>query len=163
MPHEFTHPARIAEKIATVDLLSDSHVEWGMGRSSPMEQVTFGVRGERSKSQLLAAVRSTAKMWEEEYFSEDSEYLKLPLMMIVPTPFQPPQPPAWMAAASLESVRLAGQNRLGLPCFSIQHLLDDLTEIIAIHRCDQSNVTPIASVRISIIQVYTLAYFFTSL
>ncbi len=42
-PHEFIHPARLAEKVATVDLLSQGRVEWGIGRSTPMEQTAFKV------------------------------------------------------------------------------------------------------------------------
>ena len=43
MPFGFIHPARVAEKVATVDVLSHGRVEWGTGRSTPMEQVAFGV------------------------------------------------------------------------------------------------------------------------
>jgi len=38
MPFGFIHPARVAEKVATVDVLSHGRVEWGTGRSTPMEQ-----------------------------------------------------------------------------------------------------------------------------
>ena len=41
-PHEFIHPVRLAEKVATVDLLSRGRVQWGIiGRSTPMEQAAF--------------------------------------------------------------------------------------------------------------------------
>ena len=43
MPFGFIHPARVAEKVATVDILSHGRVEWGTGRSTPMEQTAFGV------------------------------------------------------------------------------------------------------------------------
>ena len=49
LPFGFIHPARVAEKVATVDLLSGGRVEWGTGRSTPMEQTAFGVDREASR------------------------------------------------------------------------------------------------------------------
>ena len=34
MPPAFNHPARVAERIATLDLVSGGRVEWGTGESS---------------------------------------------------------------------------------------------------------------------------------
>ena len=44
LPFAFTHAARVAEKVATADVLSGGRVEWGTGRSTPMEQ-TASVSG----------------------------------------------------------------------------------------------------------------------
>ena len=41
MPHAFTPPMRVAEKVATADILSGGRVEWGTGRSTPQEQAAF--------------------------------------------------------------------------------------------------------------------------
>ena len=49
MPHAFTPPMRVAEKVATADILSGGRVEWGTGRSTPMEQTAFGVDRDASK------------------------------------------------------------------------------------------------------------------
>ena len=49
LPHAFGPPMRVAEKVATVDILSDGRVEWGTGRSTPMEQTAFGVDREQQQ------------------------------------------------------------------------------------------------------------------
>src|SRR5918996_2032371 len=44
MPPRFNHPARVAERIATLDLVSNGRVEFGTGESaSEMELGGFGV------------------------------------------------------------------------------------------------------------------------
>ena len=68
MPHEFIHPARVAEKVATVDVLSQGRVQWGLGRSTPMEQAAFGVDIPRSKEKMCAAARTVVGMWEQQYY-----------------------------------------------------------------------------------------------
>src|SRR3954464_14548385 len=50
MPHQCCHPARVAEKVATADILSGGRVEWGTGRSTPMEQTAFKVPLEESRA-----------------------------------------------------------------------------------------------------------------
>ena len=51
MPHAFTPPMRVAEKVATADILSNGRVEWGTGRSTPMEQTAFHVPRDESRDQ----------------------------------------------------------------------------------------------------------------
>ena len=80
-PHEFIHPARVAEKVATVDVLSQGRVEWGIGRSTPMEQQAFGVDGPTSKAKMLAAAKTVVGMWAADYYEEHSEYLDFPSRM----------------------------------------------------------------------------------
>ncbi len=158
MPHEFIHPARIAEKIATVDVLSQGRAEWGMGRSTPMEQIAFGVDIPESKKKIQAAARTVVGMWEQEYYEEHSEYLDFPARMVTPKPYQYPHPPCWLAASSEESIRIAGKNGLGLLCFSIMQPLDKLAELIAAYREEQENTVPLTSVRTNKVGVYTLVH-----
>jgi alkanesulfonate monooxygenase SsuD/methylene tetrahydromethanopterin reductase-like flavin-dependent oxidoreductase (luciferase family) len=157
-PHEFLHPARIAEKVATVDLLSRGRVEWGMGRSTPMEQIAFEVDVPNSKKKMLASCRTVIGMWEEEYYEEHSEYLDFPARMVTPKPYQYPHPPVWMAASSEETIRMAGHNALGLLCFSIMQPLDRLQEIIDTYRKAQERAVPLTSVHTNKVGVYTLVH-----
>ena len=71
-PFGFTHPARIAEKVAAVDILSNGRVEWGTGRSTPMEQTAFHVDREKSRDDWREAIEIVCKMWSQERFSWDS-------------------------------------------------------------------------------------------
>jgi len=158
MPHEFLHPARVAEKIATVDVLSKGRVEWGMGRSTPMEQIAFGVDIAESKTKMRAAAKTVVGMWEQEYYEEDSEYLKFPARMVTPKPYQYPHPPCWMAASSEESIRLAGRNGLGLLCFSIMQPLAKLKTLIDAYREEQRNAVPLTSIHTNKVGVYTLVH-----
>ena len=158
MPHEFIHPARIAEKVATVDVLSGGRAEWGMGRSTPMEQVAFKVDASQSKKKMLAACRTVTGMWAEEYYEEHSEYLDFPARMVTPKPYQYPHPPCWMAASSEETIRMAGQNGLGLLCFSIMQSLEKLAKLIDIYRQEQETARPVSGVHTNKVGIYTLVH-----
>ena len=73
LPFGFIHPARVAEKVATVDILSRGRIEWGTGRSTPMEQTAFGVpTDDSSRDQWEEVIKIITGMWPEEYFSYDS-------------------------------------------------------------------------------------------
>lgn len=67
-PFGFTPPQRIAEKVAATDILSGGRVEWGTGRSTPMEQTAFGVDRERSRTDWQEAIEIVCGMWREQYF-----------------------------------------------------------------------------------------------
>ncbi|HJT40379.1 MAG TPA: LLM class flavin-dependent oxidoreductase [Sphingobium sp.] len=158
MPHEFIHPARVAEKVATVDLLSRGRAIWGMGRSTPMEQLAFGVDIASSKEKMKAAARTVVGMWEQEYYEEDSEYLKFPKRMVTPKPYQFPHPPAWMAASTESSATMAGENGCGLLCFSIMQPLEKLKEVINAYHKAQQRAKPLTSIHTNKVGVYTLVH-----
>jgi alkanesulfonate monooxygenase SsuD/methylene tetrahydromethanopterin reductase-like flavin-dependent oxidoreductase (luciferase family) len=158
MPHEFIHPARVAEKVATVDLLSGGRVEWGLGRSTPMEQIAFGVDVPRSKEKMCAAARTVVGMWEQEYYEEHSEFLDFPKRMVTPKPYQYPHPPVWMAASSADSARMAGENGLGLLCFSILQPLSKLKPLVDLYREAQTRANPLTRVHTNKVGIYTLVH-----
>ena len=89
--------------VATVDLLSGGRVEWGIGRSTPMEQTAFGVDRATVLEQSFEATEIITGMWREERFSWDSPTFKFPARVVTPKPFQDPHPPVWLAAERLSS------------------------------------------------------------
>lgn len=160
MPPGFQHPARVAEKVATVDVLSHGRVEWGTGRSTPMEQLAFHVPADdRSRAQWREAVEIVVKMWEQERFSWDSELLQMPERMQTPKPFQDPHPPAWLAAASETSAVSAGRNGLGLLSFALLQPVEMMKKTIDAYRGAQdANAPTLTRVRNDRVGAYTLVH-----
>lgn len=127
MPAGFNHPFKIAERVATLDNLSNGRVDFGMGRSiTTQELLGFGINPDDAKPMLLEAARIVPQMWRNEVFpGHDGHYYQLPERHVVPKPLQKPSPPMWMAAGSPESFEQAGELGVGLLCF----VLTDGTDI----------------------------------
>ena len=158
LPHAFGPPMRVAEKVATVDILSGGRVEWGTGRSTPMEQTAFGVDREHSKDQAREAIEAIVGMWESEYFEFHGKYLDFPRRMVTPKPVQDPHPPAWMAATSDGSAAMAGDMGLGLLSFAIMQPLERMGAQIEQYRAASSQATPITRVHNNRVAAYTLVH-----
>jgi alkanesulfonate monooxygenase SsuD/methylene tetrahydromethanopterin reductase-like flavin-dependent oxidoreductase (luciferase family) len=160
MPPGFQHPARVAEKVATVDVMSHGRVEWGTGRSTPMEQIAFHVpTDDRSRQEWREAVEFVVAAWENERIEWDSELIRMPERLLTPKPFQDPHPPPWLAVATESSARNAGRAGFGLLSFSLLQPVEAMANIISIYRdelkgCD----TPLTRVRNDRVGAYTLVH-----
>jgi alkanesulfonate monooxygenase SsuD/methylene tetrahydromethanopterin reductase-like flavin-dependent oxidoreductase (luciferase family) len=121
LPFNINHPARVAERAATLDLLSGGRVEWGGGRSIAQAELgAFGVDADESRIQWEEALRVIPKMWTRETFEWDSELLKFPSRNVTPKPLQKPHPPMYVAATQPATCEFAGRNGLGALAFGIQ-------------------------------------------
>jgi alkanesulfonate monooxygenase SsuD/methylene tetrahydromethanopterin reductase-like flavin-dependent oxidoreductase (luciferase family) len=158
MPHAFTPPMRVAEKVATADILSNGRVEWGTGRSTPMEQTAFGVDREASREQWQEAIEAVVGMWESEYFEFHGKYLDFPRRMVTPKPVQDPHPPCWMAATSEGSAAVAGGLGLGLLSFSIMQPIEKMAKQIEQYRAAAQNPKPLTRVTTNKVAAYTLVH-----
>src|SRR5262252_2961623 len=92
LPPGFNHPARVAERIATLDLLSGGRVDFGTGESSSqMELGGFGVDREQKRAQWTEALDVVTRMLVEEPFTgHRGRFLSVPPRIVVPKPKQRP-------------------------------------------------------------------------
>ena len=158
MPHGFGPPMRVAEKVATADILSGGRIEWGTGRSTPMEQAAFGVPRDESRDQWREAIEAVVAMWEDEYCEFHGQYLDFPRRMVTPKPVQDPHPPCWMAATSDGSAATAGQLGLGLLSFSILQPVEKMAQHIAEYRRGAAHPDPLTRVVTNKVAAYTLVH-----
>jgi alkanesulfonate monooxygenase SsuD/methylene tetrahydromethanopterin reductase-like flavin-dependent oxidoreductase (luciferase family) len=63
-----------------------------------------------------------------------------------------------MAASTESSATMAGENGLGLLCFSIMQPLERLMQVIAAYRAAQQNAVPLTGVHTNKVGVYTLVH-----
>ena len=120
MPPAYNHPARVAERIATLDLVSNGRVDWGTGESaSHMELGGFRVDPKSKREMWEECTRETAKMMTQSpYAGYDGKYFSMPVRNVVPKPLQTPHPPPWVACSSRDSLRHAAKNGLGALTFA---------------------------------------------
>lgn len=120
LPPAYNNPIRVAERIATLDILSNGRVEFGTGRSgTPAELEGFGISPAETKAMWDEAVRIIPRMWMEDPFCYQGRYFSMPPRSIWPKPVQKPHPPMWVAAATPRTFIEAGERGLGVLCFII--------------------------------------------
>jgi alkanesulfonate monooxygenase SsuD/methylene tetrahydromethanopterin reductase-like flavin-dependent oxidoreductase (luciferase family) len=115
VPLPYHHPVHVAERVATLDVLSGGRLEVGIGRGfSPTEYEAFGVRMEDSRSlvdESLAILRASFAPGPVRFAGR---HFRVDGRAIVPHPVQRPHPPLWTAAVSPETFDWAAQEGLGV-------------------------------------------------
>ena len=152
------HPLRVAENVATVDILSNGRVEFGTGRSgTPYQLDPFGVDLEDSRDMWAEAVSIIPKMWTQEIFSHEGKYYNVPPREVIPKPVQEPHPPMWVACSQLESFKLAGSMGLGTLCFTVGDP-GVLPERVQAYREAVADAEPVGEFVNNQVAAFTIAY-----
>ena len=114
------HPARIAERIATLDHLSEGRVEFGTGRgSSSTEWAGFDIpSAAETKPMWRETLEQIPRMWADEPYEYEGKYFKMPKRDVLPKPYSKPNPPIWVACSSPQTFAEAGELGMGSLCFT---------------------------------------------
>jgi alkanesulfonate monooxygenase SsuD/methylene tetrahydromethanopterin reductase-like flavin-dependent oxidoreductase (luciferase family) len=120
MPPPYNHPARVAERIATLDLVSAGRVEWGTGESASLAELGgFGISVQDKQPMWQEATREAANMMVmDPYPGYQGKYFSMPCRNVVPKPVQKPHPPIWVAASRRETIHEAARDGLGALTFA---------------------------------------------
>jgi alkanesulfonate monooxygenase SsuD/methylene tetrahydromethanopterin reductase-like flavin-dependent oxidoreductase (luciferase family) len=120
MPPGYNHPARVAERIATLDLVSGGRVEWGTGESASLAELGgYGVPVESKRDMWREAVEQCANMLAmDPYPGFDGKYFSMPCRNVVPKPVQRPHPPLWVACSNRETIKMAARLGIGALTFA---------------------------------------------
>jgi len=133
MPPGYNHPARIAERVATLDLVSNGRVEFGTGESSSLAELGgFRVPVAEKREQWREAVEQVCNMMVmDPYPGYEGESFSMPCRNVVPKPVQKPHPPLWVACSNRDTIHMAAKLGIGALTFAFidpseaKHWVDD--------------------------------------
>ena len=144
-PPPYNHPARIAERAAALDILSDGRLELGTGESaSEMELGGFGVERGLKKAMWEEATREILNMMTSEpYQGFQGEFFSMPPRNVIPKPVQKPHPPVWVAASRRETVMVAARLGIGSLGFGFETPAETAERVDEYYRLVREECFPI--------------------
>ena len=116
----YNHPARTAEAIAMLDLVSNGRAEFGIGEGATrLELGGFNIPAKEKRAMSLEAAEQIANMMVlTPYPGFEGRSFKMPCRNVLPKPTQKPHPPMWMACTNRDTIKIAASNGLGALAFS---------------------------------------------
>ncbi len=116
----YNHPARTAERIAMLDLVSHGRVEFGSGESSSEAELGgFGVDRETKREAWLEGLEVAIRcMTETPFGGVEGRFVTMPPRNVVPKPIQRPHPPLWVACSRRDTILLAAEKGIGALAFA---------------------------------------------
>ncbi|MBM3673956.1 MAG: LLM class flavin-dependent oxidoreductase [Actinobacteria bacterium] len=115
------HPARVAERVAMLDHLSDGRFELGVGRgSSSTEYQGFGIPDADLTRELFdEALPELMRILAEAPYSFEGRGFSMPPRTVLPRCWTVPHPPLWLACGSPATFEKAGRLGMGALCFTM--------------------------------------------
>jgi alkanesulfonate monooxygenase SsuD/methylene tetrahydromethanopterin reductase-like flavin-dependent oxidoreductase (luciferase family) len=110
------NPVLLAEQAATIDLISDGRLEFGVGKGyRHNEFASFCIPIEEADERFEEGLALVLKCWtSEQRFSHHGKYWHFENIVVEPPTAQKPHPPIWMAAGNPDSIRRVAERGFGL-------------------------------------------------
>lgn len=116
----YNHPARTAEALATLDIMSDGRVDFGIGEGATrLELGGFHIPAKEKRAMCIEAAEQVANMMVmDPYPGYEGKYFTMPCRNVLPKPVQNPHPPMWMACTNRDTIKVAASLGVGALAFA---------------------------------------------
>ena len=146
---QVNHPAKVAERVAMLDHVSNRRFEFGTGRGAGSHEILGFLPGMEDLSGTREiwedVIAEFPKMWmQDTYEGYDGKYWSLPPRKILPKPFGNAHPAMWYAAGNTSSYAMAAQKGLGVLGFSVQ-ALEEMAPVLEAYKKAIVNAEPIGA------------------
>lgn len=139
LPPAMNHPVKVAERIATLDILSNGRVHFGMGKGGTQQEAgTFGYDLAELQPMIDESMYLIPKIMVQEEIEHDGTHIRIPRRPIHPKPYQDPHPPLYMACTRADALTTAGARGIGALVLGFAGP-DDIASKNAIYRAAWAN------------------------
>jgi len=116
----YNHPARTAEGLATLDIISNGRLDFGIGEGATrLELGGFKIPAKEKRAMALEAAEQIANMMVmSPYPGYEGKSFSFPCRNVLPKPVQKPHPPMWMACTNRDTIKIAASIGVGALAFS---------------------------------------------
>jgi alkanesulfonate monooxygenase SsuD/methylene tetrahydromethanopterin reductase-like flavin-dependent oxidoreductase (luciferase family) len=159
---QVNHPAKVAERVAMLDHLTDGRFEFGTGRGAGSHEILGFLPAMQDLSQTREiwedVIGEFPKMWmQDTYEGYEGKYWSLPPRKILPKPYKKPHPPMWYAAGNTSSYAMCAQKGLGVLGFSVQ-TIEEMGPVVEAYKKSIVNAEPIGAYVNDNVMITTAAY-----
>jgi alkanesulfonate monooxygenase SsuD/methylene tetrahydromethanopterin reductase-like flavin-dependent oxidoreductase (luciferase family) len=146
---QVNHPAKVAERVAMLDHLSQGRFEFGTGRGAGSHEILGFLPEMKDLSHTREiwedVIAEFPKMWlQDTYEGYEGKYWSLPPRKILPKPWKKPHPPMWYAAGNTSSYEMCAHKGLGVLGFSIGDL-NDMEKIAGVYKKAITKAEPVGA------------------
>ena len=118
------HPLHVAEDAATVDVLSEGRLDFGVARASLDDEAhrVFGVPREEAEGRFEEALDILIEAWTSDAVGYSGRYFSFPEVAVFPRPLQRPHPPIFVVAVSDQRLDWAARRGHGAVIGALRQL-----------------------------------------
>ena len=111
----YHQPLKIAEEVATIDLLSDGRFDFGVGKGGPfpLQNKHFGVDPEDSRGKMVEALNLVTRLLYENDVHFEGQFYRADGVTLTPKPLQQPIP-TYVATSTRETVLFSAHHGYGI-------------------------------------------------
>ncbi|MEX1007171.1 MAG: LLM class flavin-dependent oxidoreductase [Acidimicrobiia bacterium] len=159
---QVNHPAKVAERVAMLDHLTEGRFEFGTGRGAGSHEILGFLPDMEDLSKTREiwedVIREFPKMWmQDTYEGYQGKYWQLPPRKILPKPYKLPHPPMWYAAGNTSSYQMCAQMGLGVLGFSVQSL-EEMAPVVEAYKLAIVTAEPVGAFVNDNVMITTAAY-----
>jgi alkanesulfonate monooxygenase SsuD/methylene tetrahydromethanopterin reductase-like flavin-dependent oxidoreductase (luciferase family) len=131
------NPVLLAEQAATLDVISDGRLDFGIGKGYRHSEFKgFQIAPEEAQSRFDESLEIMIQAWtQRRRFSHRGRFWRFEDIIVEPPPAQKPHPPLWVAAGSEASIRRAASRGFNL-ILDQYAAPDQLAERIGIYKTE---------------------------
>jgi alkanesulfonate monooxygenase SsuD/methylene tetrahydromethanopterin reductase-like flavin-dependent oxidoreductase (luciferase family) len=146
---QVNHPAKVAERVAMLDHLSEGRFEFGSGRGAGTHEILGFLPEMRDLNHTREiwedVIGEFAKMWlQDTYQGYKGTYWSLPPRKVLPKPWGKAHPAMWYAAGNTTSYEMAARRGLGVLGFSVGSL-DELEPVMRAYKKAIPDAEPVGA------------------